>query len=103
MAIAKGEIGPRSTYQKGDMFTHKKHGFIVRIIGAGEWRDVRRVVVVKGTVPISLLKARGHYLSYGYNDDNYTSGFEMEYATCSLAACFTRLGPAGRILFGDKK
>jgi len=104
VALEKYEIGPRSTYQKGDMFKHNKHGFIVQIIGAGEWRDIRRVKVVSGKVPISLLKARGGtYFGHGFDENEYSVGYEMEYNTCSLSACFTRLGPAGRILFGEKK
>ncbi len=101
MDIMKGEIGPRSTYQKGDMFVHKKHGFLVQIVGAGRWRDVRKVKVIKGLVPLSLLKSRG-LGSYGYKSLEYGPGYEMEYNITSLCASFTRLGDkAGRILFGD--
>lgn len=101
VALAKGEIGPRSTYQKGDMFVHKKHGFLVQIIGAGEWRDVRKVKVLKGVVPDSLKKARGMGTWVWADDKN--EPIEMEYNTTSLSAVFSRLGPASRVLYGEKK
>lgn len=102
--VAKGEIGPRSTYQKGDMFRHKKHGFIVQIVGAGEWRDIRKVKVVSGEVPVTLLKARGgNYFGYGFDPKEYGVGYEMEYNTTSLSALFKRLGPASRVLYGETK
>lgn len=101
MTIAKGDIGRLSTYQKGDMFVHKKHGFVVRITGAGEWRDKRKVIVIKGEVPLTVIKSIGAYCGGYGKSDGYGAGFEMTYSTCSLGACFTRLGKAGRILFGD--
>lgn len=100
--VPKGEIGKHSTYRKGDMFKHKKHGFVVQIIGAGEWRDIRKVKVIKGQVPLSLLKARGKtYFGNGFDINEYGVGYEMEYNVCSLAAVFERFGKAGRILFGE--
>ena len=92
------KISPRSTHQIGDMYIHKKHGFIIRIIGRGQYNN-RWVEVVKGEVPISVQERVQKYEPVFDYDGQYIPA-SMEYSTCALTNCFNRL-KAGRILFGE--
>lgn len=94
MADAK-PIHARSKHHVGDMYVHNKHKFVVKIVGRGEWYGKRACEVVKGDVP-EIVRQRVNRLYTGYSDvDNMV----LEYSTCALTTCFTRL-KAGQVLFG---
>lgn len=92
-------IQARSKHHVGDMYIHKKHKFIVRIVGRGEWGGNRMVEVVKGEVPeVVRQRVRKYEPPYQYEGEPYIPA-SMEYSTCALSACFEKL-KAGQVLFG---
>lgn len=103
VALNHKPIQARSKHQIGDMYIHKKHKFIIRIVGRGEWSG-RLCEVVKGEVP-EIVKQRAkiktQYIEY--NSDagtrEYKEKLMIDYSTCALVNCFDRL-KSGQVLFG---
>lgn len=93
-------IQARSNHHIGNMYIHKKHKFIVKIVSRGEWSGDRKVEVVKGEVPLVVQQRCKSYRA-GWEDDEEGGYYPatMEYSTCALTTCFTRL-KAGQVLFG---
>lgn len=52
-------IQARSNHHVGDMYIHKKHKFVIRIIGRGGYGG-RACAVVKGEVPEIVLQRVNH-------------------------------------------
>lgn len=93
-------IQTRSVHHIGDMYIHKKHKFIIKIVSRGQWGGSRKVEVVKGDVPKVVQERCKDYS--GPWEDHEEGGFypaTMEYSTCALTVCFTKL-KAGQVLFG---
>ncbi len=92
-------IQASSVHHVGDMYIHKKHKFIIKIVGRGEWSGHRMCEVVKGEVP-KIVQQRAKYEA-GW-EDHEEGGYypaTIEYSTCALTNCFTRL-KAAKVLFG---
>lgn len=105
MALDEKPIQARSNHKIGDMYIHKKHKFIIRIIGRGTWSSKRACHVVKGDVPEIVLQRvqRIHGIT-NYERlqaiiDREEVPLVLDYSTCALVNCFTRL-KAGQVLFG---
>lgn len=97
-------IQARSNHQIGDMYIHKKHKFVIRIIGRGGYAG-RACVVVKGTVPeVVMQRVDSEYRTAKYAGvanatDLSDDVLVLNYTTCALVNCFTKL-KAGQVLFG---
>ena len=91
-------ISPKSKHHIGDLYIHKKHKFIVRIVSRGQWSNLRLVEVIKGAVP-AVVQQRVQKWESEYNYDGEHVLASMEYSTCALTNCFTKL-KAGQVLFG---
>lgn len=98
VALNDKPIQARSKHHIGDMYVHKKHKFVVRTIGRGAWSQTRRVEVVAGEVPLTI-QQRVLYRSPNTDIEGNESNAIMEYSTCALSQCFTKL-KAGQVLFG---
>lgn len=108
--VSDKPIQARSKHHIGDMYVHKKHKFVVRIIGRGEYSG-RLCEVVHGEVPeIVLQRVRRHHgstpqdrlnalLGAFHNDEDIKVPLVLDYSTCALSQCFTKL-KAGQVLFG---
>ena len=93
-------ISTRSKHQYNDMYIHKKHGFIVKIIDSGVWSNLRLVEVVKGEVPPAV-RQRVRSFTGGMIYEGITIPAQMIYDICSLTNCFNKLDPKStRVLFG---
>lgn len=98
-------IQARSVHHVGDMYIHNKHKFIIRIVGRGTWSSKRACEVVKGEVPEIVLQRviRIHdaapYERLQQLLDGGIVPLVLDYSTCALTTCFTRL-KAGQVLFG---
>lgn len=93
MALNDKPIQARSTHQIGDMYIHKKHKFIVKIVGRGHTGWGRQVKVMKGDVPEVVMQRVSFYTTD--NDEKLL----IDYSTCALVNCFDRL-KSGQVLFG---
>ena len=92
MAHDRQKFDKRNKHFPGELLKHKKHGYIVRLVGKGERGWGRVIELVRGPVP----KA------------SFTFGPEAEpgalgqVAPVTLNMCFEALGPGAKILFSNE-
>ena len=91
MAHNKSKFDPRNKHFPGELLRHKKHGYIVKLIGKDE-RGWRRIIeLVRGPVPES---------SFTFNSFD-EAGATGHVAPCTLNQSFESLGPGAKILFTE--
>jgi hypothetical protein len=91
MAKDKQKFDRRNKHFPGELLRHKKHGYVVKLVGKGREGFGRTVQLVHGVVPPNSM-------TFHYLDQPGATGFV---ATCTLNQSFESLGPAAKILFTD--
>lgn len=91
MAHDKQKFDKRNKHFPGELLKHKKHGYIVKLIGKCEkgWR--REIELIRGPVP----KASFTFSDYA------EPGAIGTVAPVTLNMCFESLGPGAKILFSN--
>ena len=91
MARDKQKFDKRNKHFPGELLRHKKHGYIVKLVGKDHNGWKRVIELIRGPVPKASFTF-GEYAEPG------TTGVV---APVTLNMCFESLGPGAKILFSN--